>query len=366
MNVTYSIADQVVSTATSIGIYNLSLGYLKAMQENKAVRKITLFGNPTTSSLDLGHPNTEIRNFSYPIRGQAGRIYWDQWGCYREAVRSGNSWLFLPKGFGSIARKCPVKLAVCLADVTSVIYRERYPGSVSAAKHAYYVWTHRQTIRNANIIFTISEFSRQEIMGWAERQRLPCPPVIMAGLAAETDWPQRTKKDQLLVDVRKAPHKRSDLAIAWTERWRAATGYSGSIVAVGTLADTIKIPEHPCWRYLGRVDQETRKNLLAESRALIHFTEHEGYGLPPVESIMAGTPPVYSLIPVTREVMGDTGWPFSNDDEEAFRHALTRALETPAPVIAGWAEDLQRRHRWTDIGQRLVDAMQYYGGGAGE
>ncbi|HMP96200.1 MAG TPA: glycosyltransferase, partial [Kiritimatiellia bacterium] len=106
--------------------------------------------------------------------------------------------------------------------------------------------------------------------------------------------------------------------------------------------------------------------LLAESRALIHFTEHEGYGLPPVESIMAGTPPVYSLIPVTREVMGDTGWPFSNDDEEAFRHALTRALETPAPVIAGWAEDLQRRHRWTDIGQRLVDAMQYYGGGAGE
>ncbi|HMP73372.1 MAG TPA: hypothetical protein PKE55_08945, partial [Kiritimatiellia bacterium] len=101
--------------------------------------------------------------------------------------------------------------------------------------------------------------------------------------------------------------------------------------------------------------------LLAESRALIHFTEHEGYGLPPVESIMAGTPPVYSLIPVTEEVMGKTGWPFRNDAEESFRFSVDQALETTPETITGWADDLRQRHNWAVIGQRLIEGLQQHG-----
>lgn len=362
MRLTYSIADQDFSTATSIGIYNLSIGFIRSMLDHPDLEQTTILSNPTLhQTLDDLKDRAELRTYAYPVASMRGRLWWDQFGCYREAGRIGHPWLFLPKGFGSMVLACPVHLAVCLADVTSVIYRERYPHAVSPAKHQYYVHTHRQTIRQARVIFTISEFSRQEIMTWAERQKLPCPPVIVAGCAPDQPHPpHRAKKDQILVDLRRAPHKRSDLAINYMERWRQSTGYDGKIMAVGTLPNDLGIPDHPQWQYLGRVSPEMRAALLAESRILVHFTEHEGFGLPPVEAILAGTPSVYSLIACTGEVMGPTGCPFTNEDYDSFVAAMARAMSTSALEVDQWADALRARHNWPLIGRRILDALAHW------
>lgn len=359
MRLTYSIADQNFATATSIGIYNISIGFIRAMLGYPDLERVALLSNPTIRALDDLDERVERREFAYPVASTRGRLWWDTFGCYREADRLGNPWLFLPKGFGSMVLRPPVRLAACLADTTSVIYRERYPGTVSRSKHAYYVRTHRQTIRHARLIFTISEFSRQQIMEWADRQGIPCPPVIAAGCAPDHPHPpHRAKKDQVLVDLRRAPHKRSDLAVAWVERWREATAYNGRIIAVGTLPDGVHIPGHPAWSYLGRVDPGQRETLLAESRVLVHFTEHEGFGLPPVESILAGTPSVYSLIPCTEEVMDGVGCPFTNHDFDGFAAAMDRAFAVTPEDLNRWADDLRAKHNWPVIGRRILDALR--------
>jgi len=358
MKLTYSIADQNFATATSMGIYNLSIGYIRALVEHAGVDGVTILSNPTITELSGLDRKAEIKTFDYPIRHVAGRLYWDQLGCYREAKIAANPWLFLPKGFGSVIQRSPVRLAVCIADTTSVIYRERYPQAVSAAKHAYYVWSHRQTIKHADLIFTISDFSRMEIETWAKHQSLCCPPVVVAGCAADQDWPVLPRLDQIIVDVRRAPHKRTDMAIRYVEQWRRASKYAGKIIAVGTMPDDVTIPAVPAWETTGRIPTCKRKDLIASSRALVHFTEQEGFGLPPVEAIIAGTPSVYSLIPVTREVMGDTGFPFVNEDYDAFATAMDEALAVNPARVAAWGQNLKDRHNWTLCAAHMVERAQ--------
>jgi glycosyltransferase involved in cell wall biosynthesis len=360
MQLTYSIADQNFATATSMGIYNLSIGYVRALVEHAGVEGVTILSNPTITELSGLNHKADIKAFDYPVRNVAGRLWWDQAGCYREARKAGHPWLFLPKGFGSVIQRCPVKLAVCISDTTSVIYRDRYPQAVSAAKHAYYVWSHRQTIQHADLIFTISDFSRMEIEAWAKRQGLSCPPVVVAGCAADPDWPVLPRQDQILIDVRRAPHKRTDLAIQYVEQWRHASGYTGRVIAVGTMPDDVSLPDDPAWEFAGRIATDQRKNLIASSRVLVHFTEQEGFGLPPVEATIAGTPSVYSLIPVTREVMGDTGFPFVNEDYESFAAAMDEALVADPARVSDWGRNLEERHNWTRCGEHIVEALKQH------
>ncbi|HMP73369.1 MAG TPA: glycosyltransferase [Kiritimatiellia bacterium] len=361
MRLTYSIADQNLASAASIGIYNISVGLMRALTRHPALEHMTVLTNPSIPP--EAHPDAKIEVLSYgsPVAHTRGRLTWDQWGCYRAASRVGNPWLFLPKGFGSFVRGCPVSLAVYLHDMTSVIYRERYPGTVPIARHLYYIWTHRQTLKHARLVFTNTDFSRREIAGWAERHRISCPPVIVAGYGFDHRWPTRPRSKQILVDVRSSPHKRTDLALNFVARWHKASGYDGRIVCAGTLPARIRAPDAPGWNYVGKVSPARHLELMAESQALVHFTEHEGFGMPPVEAILAGTAPVYSLIPVTGEVMGDVGCPFRNDDYASFADAMEKALNTSAETIAAWADVMEKRHHWSLVAGRILSALKEHG-----
>lgn len=361
MRLTYSIADQDLHRATSLGIYNLSLGLLRCLARHPRVDGMTVLTHPGLTALgDLGK-GTVLHPHDLPVRSCFGRLWWDQFTCYRNAARAGHPWLLLPKGFGSMVRSCPVHLAVYLHDITSVIYRERYPGTVSLARHAYYVLTHRQTLRHARVILTNSAFSRWELEAWAQRQGLACPAVVVAGIGFDPPRPPAGKEDRILVDVRAAPHKRTDLALAYMQRWQQATGYTGEVLCLGSMPPGISVPDRPGWSWISRVSGDERDRLVRSSRALVHTTEHEGFGMPPVEAVLGGTPAVYSRIPCTQEVMGDTGLAFDNHRYDEFAEALDQALHLDATTLSRWAAELHRRHNWTTVGEQVIDALHRYG-----
>ncbi|HQQ05108.1 MAG TPA: glycosyltransferase [Kiritimatiellia bacterium] len=360
MRITYSIADQDWLAAKSIGIYNISLGLGRALAQHPALERLTCLVNSTLPADMLSSARTETRIVDVPLRGRWGRIAWDQAGCYRAARRSGNPWLFLPKGFGSFVQRCPVKLAVYLHDIIILIYPERYPGVVSRAHYRYFDLTCRQTLRHADLVFTNTEFSRREILRWARERKIRCPPVVVAGYGFEPRLSPRPRRDQILVMVRDVPHKRTDLAVAWTERWRTESGYEGRILCAGPLPEGLALPRDPAWVSAGKVPPKQMIELMAESRAVVHFTEYEGFGMPPVEAVLAGTPPVYSQIPVAQEVMGETGCPFSNDDYDSFSHAMNRALGASPDEIQKWADLLEQRHNWPQVANRVMDALRSF------
>ena len=114
----------------------------------------------------------------------------------------------------------------------------------------------------------------------------------------------------------------------------------------------------PGWRWHERLPETEHRQLIARARALVFFTEYEGFGMPPVEAALAGACPVFSAIPATREVMGGCGFSFENSDYESFRVAMNAALAVSREQVAAWAEELLTRHSWDRVLDRLVAGLQ--------
>lgn len=357
LTLTCSLADQVFAQAKSIGIYNLSLGLVCQLARRPEVARLTVLANRTLT----GHlpDSVDVRWHDLPARGKLRRLWWDQWGAYSAAAATGNEWLFLPKGFASFARRCPVKLSACVADTIHDFYREHHPGAVSGLEQQYFVRSFWGTVENARVIFTISEFTTGEVLRLAKARGLAPPPVRTIGIGFDRPAaPPGPRDDRVVLIAAHCPRKRTGLLLDWTARWQQDSGYQGAVDCVGLLPRGVAFPSRSGWRWHDRLPEAEHRALIARARALVFMTEYEGFGMPPVEAALAGACPVFSSIPATREVMGDCGCAFSNVDYESFRRAMDGALKTPVETVAGWGEQLLVRHDWAKVTDRLVRGLQ--------
>jgi glycosyltransferase involved in cell wall biosynthesis len=112
---------------------------------------------------------------------------------------------------------------------------------------------------------------------------------------------------------------------------RAATGGELLIVGRGRLEGELRRAAVPGVRLLGAVDDATLHGLYAGARALVAPSLLEGYGLPPLEAALHGTPAIVSDLPVFRETLGAGALFVAPGDEDALTEAL-RAPRLPGPT----------------------------------
>ncbi|MGY1619682.1 glycosyltransferase family 4 protein [Geodermatophilus sp. SYSU D00691] len=74
---------------------------------------------------------------------------------------------------------------------------------------------------------------------------------------------------------------------------------------------------------------ENLRALVAGAAALVFPTRYEGFGLPALEAMAAGTPVLASDLPVLREVLGDCGDHVDTTDPEALAEGLRRVSAAP-------------------------------------
>jgi glycosyltransferase involved in cell wall biosynthesis len=350
MRLTYSMADQDFVRTKSVGIFNVALGLAERIALRPELSRFTVLTNSTLAGHLRLPPKVAVHPCNQAIAGRLRRLIWDQRGVYRAAARTGNEWLCLPKGFASFISRCPVKLATYVHDTIHDFYRERYPGTMSSLESAYFFRSLLASIRDSRVIFTNSEFSRSEILRLARKHGMAAPEVVRVGIGfAPVNRRRMEKDDRLLVMTTRWPHKRADLAVDYLAKWHAASGFKGTIDWLGSLPAKLTFPDRPGWRLHSRVSDEQLAQWLTRSRALIYFTEYEGFGMPPVEAVLAGTCPVYSKIPVTSEVMRGLGCPFENASYQSFAQAMDRALVVSSDVLEDWAGRLLQCHDWDKV-----------------
>ncbi|MGO8837787.1 MAG: glycosyltransferase [Limisphaerales bacterium] len=358
INLAYSIADQNVETTKSIGIYNFSLQLAQHLSEHPRLEKLTVFSNRTVSPELRLAAKARVQDFNAAHRSRWGRIWWDQWGLYRSAQATGHRWLFLPKGFGSFMARPRLQVAAFVHDIMDDFYRRRYPGHQSKLESFYFSRSLAATLRQSTVIFTNTEFSKRELTGWAQRNGLPASRVIVAGYGFAAPEPGRTEKEnRVLLFASGMPHKRTDIAIRFLNRWLQESQYDGVIECIGILPPEMAKPEGPNWRWIGRVPPAQARDMMRRARAVVYVSEYEGFGMPPVEAVLEGSCPVFSDIPPLREAMGETGCPFANDSEESFLQAMNRALTASPETIHAWSKWLQQRHPWPAVAERIVQAL---------
>lgn len=365
INLTYSIADQTLQRGKSVGILNVSLNLLRQLSRRPEIGRMTVLGNSTFNASEFtADGRTLWVEHDEVLKGPLHRMAWDQWRMYSAGLQSGNSWLFAAKGFASFIRKPGNLLACIIYDGMHDYYREHYPRGFSRFEMFYFLNSLKATIRSADVIFTISDFTTSEVLRIARKYGLTPPPVITMGIGfSDEDMlvsrlnASGSREKNIVVLASRWPHKRTDLALAYMQAWQAKTGYKGTVSWVGTLPAGVGLPPLPNWSFHTRLSFEEYGRLLSRARALVYFSDYEGFGMPPIEALLAGASPVYSDIPVTREVMAGVGCPFSNGSADSFAAALDRAMEVAPDTLISWRNELLKRHSWPRVCSKVIEGL---------
>jgi hypothetical protein len=349
----FSLADQSLQHSKSIGILNVSLGLLSALAGRPELARIVAFSN---ASLTLP-PGVEVESYDGVMKSRMARIAWDQFGVYSAARRAGCDWLLLLKGFTSFLARPRMKLAVYVHDAMHDFYRSRYPACFGGFEQRYFERGYEATLRRADLVLTNSGFTASEVKRMAEKRGVRPPRTVVAGIGFEAVPVRGPKENAIVVLVSVWPHKLTARAIEWLSRWQEGSGYSGEVRLIGSLPPATAVPGFRNWRHFSRLETAAFEEAVSRCRALVYFSEYEGFGMPPIEAIIRGTAPVYSRIPAMMETSGDRGFPFANEDYSSFAAGLNAALNCPTGQIDAWSKQLLERHHWKAVAERVAGAL---------
>ena len=358
LSLTYSLADQTFARTKSIGILNVSVGLLRALAKRTECERLTVLSNHSLRESLAPPEGATIEHHDLASDRGVGRIWWDQFGAYAAARRTGNDWLFLPKGFASFSRNCPVRLATFVHDAMHDHYDRHYPDAVSRFETSYFRAAFRASVRQSELIFTPSEFTLNEVKRLAGENGWRVPRLVCCGegfdrTAATSTEPRR----DILVLTSQFPHKLTPLAVKFLQRWSRENPFGEDIHWIGSLPKNLELPGESNWKRHDILPETKFRAMMARARVVLSFSDYEGFGRPPVEAALAGACPVYSSIPTTQEVMGDCGYSFDNANYESFAHALHQALKIDPTQLRVWSEKLAARHDWAVVADRVITAL---------
>ncbi len=111
--------------------------------------------------------------------------------------------------------------------------------------------------------------------------------------------------------------------------------------------------------FLGTISEEEKLALLRASDVLPFPSRYEGFGLPLLEGMAAGTPVVSTDIPVVDEIVrdGENGLLVPYDDASALARAMLALLEDPAlraRVVAGGTKTIAERFDPDQLAAQVV------------
>lgn len=355
---TYSLADQNFRQAKSLGVFNVSRQLIENLALCNCFDQLHVLTNSTLNDALELPARVSIRRCNEAVGNKIGRIIWDQWGAYAAARHNGSQWLFLPKGFSSLLKPRGFKLAVYIHDAMHDFYRNNYPGAMSWFEIAYFIKCVKATLKNADLIFTNSDFSKNELKRLASDFKLKLPRVIVAGIGfTRPKGVFSVERNSLLLLTSAWPHKLTKQAIEFVERWQKETGFSGKIELVGSIPAGLRLSRFENWRHHQRLSEAAYRQFLAEAKILLFFSKYEGFGMPPAEAIIAGACPVFSDLSATREVMGRRGFSFVNGSYESFSQSMNNALCVSEAQIQLWAEQLLEHHNWDNVVEKITKGL---------
>jgi glycosyltransferase involved in cell wall biosynthesis len=242
----------------------------------------------------------------------------------------------------------PLRRARGVLTVHDLSY-ERYPDTVSAASLTYRTLVPRG-LRRANAVVVDSAAVGEEVVAQYAVPRellvvapLGVDPVWAATEAPTPDWlrshglPER----YLLFVGNREPRKNLPVLLGAVRLMREDDPATPPLVLVGPpgwgpALDASRLPASAVVTtgYLGDADL---RRVVAGAECLAFPSRYEGFGLPPLEALAAGTPVVVSDIAVLREVCGEHAAYAPVDDATALAASLRATLDAPPDPAPGRA-----------------------------
>lgn len=252
----------------------------------------------------------------------------------------------------------------------------RWPGRVMwPGKRYLYKLVLNRSIRRARRIITISDWSRRDIIAYAENlgvrdaaKKVVAIPLALSERAGESMSPALIKKNLREIGVEQPyflcvgaqlKHKNIHRIVkAFADLIKKGEAADYRLVVAGRrtqpaphLDEVLAAHPEAAERviFTGIVSDEQLRALYRGATALLFVSEIEGFGLPILEAQAAGTPVVTSTATAMPETAGDAAWLIKPDDTKGITRALKRLVagEYPASLIEKGRANA-RRYSWTE------------------
>lgn len=354
----------------SIGIYNYTRHVLAALADLApvGVELFVLCSAENKEDLLAGRDALTpvvAGNGCFSTRDKLG---WDLRGCaqFIRQKKLAADVYFNPRGFLPLGVGRQVgKTAVTIHDMIPFYYADKVAGR-AWLENRFICQRLRASIIDADVVVSISRFSKLEIAQLTGRTSVA---VVYNGVSFQRKGDTRSApaladRPHLLAMASTLHHK--NLAgivkgyVAYARRCQGAGRPPLPLVIcgvsdLGELGAAVPAALRQQIRLCKGISDEELGRLYAQARAFLFLSFIEGFGLPPFEALVHGTPTIVSDIPVFREVLGDRVRYAQPSDPEDLARALEATLDDPAPIDANtMSAQFEQTYAWGDHARKLL------------
>lgn len=306
------------------------------------------------------HPRVSFQPLEFCAARRPVRILREQFALPAAARRQRLDALWSPGYTGPLSCPCPHVLSIL-----DLQYR-RFPESLRRT----YRWASdlliRAGARRADGILALSEFGRGEILRFtaAAADRITVAPLgVDDAFEAEAGEPG-VPRPYLLCVAHTHPHKNVDaLARAYAElqgeiphHLALVGGPRRGEAAVRAALSAARAPERIHRR--DRLDRSALIRLYRGADLFVFPSRYEGFGLPVLEAMRAGTPVLTTRCGAIPEIGGDTVRYFDPDAPGDLVRAIRAALANPDVARTRRARERARAFTWERTARLTLEAFR--------
>lgn len=346
------LADHDWGKTSSKGIYHFSQNFLREL----AARNLEGFRVLVSVRVSDAHRliPEPLPDWLEVISVSGPRMWLDQvwapWFNWRNKVDV----VFYVKGVVPFLKLGKEKIQAVFYDTILEHYRVVHPDFFPKVKVGYFLMAKSHALKKADANFTISEFSKQELLSLYQPKSFFT--VLPLGNSLIEEANSVEKREGFLVFLSNFPHKCSSEALQMLVKWKTGTGSQEPIYAVGRgeLPDALRA-EIVCE---GRLTDEELGRRIRSVKAVILLSEIEGFGLPILEAYSRGTPVVYRNKHAYAEVLREVEkgrW--DGETCESFFDAVEEVLDMSGVEIQGFAEKLLQQYNWQNCVNMYLSSL---------
>lgn len=323
---------------------------------------------PTTPVADLP---PERPGWKYRVLPPAK--LWTQWRLplelYLEHAKSPFSVFY---SLGHYApRWCPCPSVVSIMDLAFLRYPELFRRE---DVYKLTAWTD-YSVRKASGVVAISEATKKDVVRWygfsQDRIAVAYPGKETMPALSEEQMNAELKKLNILRPYvvyvgTLQPRKNIVRVIRAFEQLQHAHPDMELVLAgkIGWMADSIlaavqNSPAVQRIRLLGFVNETQKWALLHGAQAAVLVGLYEGFGIPALESLQAGTPPVVANTASLPEVVGTSGWLADPLEEKEIALAIEKAVQLSKSERSEWAREAAKQAEKFDWGRSAQTVWKF-------
>jgi glycosyltransferase involved in cell wall biosynthesis len=237
--------------------------------------------------------------------------------------------------------RCPCPAVVTIHDLSF----ERDPSVMSLADRLAFKAMVPRSARRAAHVLAVSERTKEDVV---DLYAIPPTRITVTPHGVDPAFGPGDGSGAYVLLVGSVEHRKHPLAAA-----DAASAVGLPLVVAGPVRDAAlaRELERRGAKVRGYVDQQQLAELYRGAACLLMPSRYEGFGLPVLEAMAAGTPVVAAPDPALREVAGEAA---IFVEPELLADGLRQALAERDRLVAAGLERA-RHFSWEDTARRTVD-----------